>query len=492
MNNNQHDTNYISSRRHFLSTGAFSLAGVASACLLRDEGLLAAEKKEKKQVRPELEQKTYDLKPKEPLFEPRAKAMISMWMQGGPSHLDLFDPKPTLTKLNGKNYEGDIKYDNAAEASPKLFASPWKFKKHGECGTELSELLPYLGEVVDQITVIRSMHTGVNNHGQSIRALQNGRILGGRPTVGSWLTYALGSETQDLPAYMALIDPGQLPVMGVENWSNGFLPSLYQGTVVRAQEPRILNLDPPPFLKGNPQLRALSYLKRLNQQHYEQRRGYHDLEARIASYELAEHMQLAAKEAMNLQEESLATQKMYGMDKPETKEYGSRCLIARRLIERGVRFVQIFTPNQKWDHHGNIRAALPAACKIVDQPGAALVADLAQRGLLDTTVVQWGGEMGRLPVIEKDKGPAAQGRDHNTYGFSWWVAGGGFKAGHVHGATDEVGHKAVENVVNHYDYHLTLLHLFGLDANRLVFEQGGREQSLIDNQGGRVVKELLA
>ena len=492
MNDLQNNIDAAASRRHFLSTGAFSLAGVASACLMRDEGLLAEEKKEKKESRPELEQQTYDLKPKQPLFEPKARAMISLWMQGGPSHIDLFDPKPALTKLDGKNYEGEIKYDNAAGASPKLLGSPWKFKKHGECGMELSELMPYLGEVVDKITMIRSMHTGVNNHGQSIRALQNGRILGGRATVGSWLTYALGCETQDLPAYMALIDPGQLPVMGVENWSNGFLPSLYQGTVARATEPRILNLDPPPFLKGAPQKRALSFLKELNHRHLERRKGYHDLNARIASYELAEHMQSAAKEAMNLQDESQVTQKMYGMDKPETKEYGSRCLIARRLIERGVRFVQIFTPNQKWDHHGSIRTSLPAACKIVDQPSAALVADLSQRGLLDSTAVQWGGEMGRLPVIQKANSVAAQGRDHNTYGFSWWVAGGGFKAGHVHGVTDEVGHKAVEGIVNHYDYHMTLLHLFGLDAGRLMFEQGGREQSLIDNQGGRIVKEILA
>ncbi len=490
--NNQNNTHTISSRRHFLSTGAFSLASVAAACVMRDEGLFAAEKDDKKESRPELAQQTFDLKPKQPDYEPKAKAMISLWMQGGPSHLDLFDPKPVLSKLNGKKYKGDIKYDNAAGASPILLGSPWKFKKHGQCGTELSELLPHLAKVVDDITVIRSMHTGVNNHGQSIQALQTGRILSGRPTVGSWLTYALGSVTQDLPAYMALIDPGSLPVQGVQNWTNGFLPSLYQGTVVRPKEPRILNLDPPPHLKGNPQQQALAYLKQLNQQHLEQRQGYHDLSARIASYELAEHMQQAAKEAMNLNEESKATQKMYGMDNPVSKNFGSRCLIARRLVERGVRCIQLFTRNQQWDHHGNIRNSLPASCKIIDQPSAALVADLKQRGLLDSTAVQWGGEMGRLPVIQKGGGAAKVGRDHNTYGFSWWVAGGGFKGGHVHGTTDDIGHKAVDNIVNHYDYHKTLLHLFGFDAGKLIFERNGREQSLIDNQGGRIVKEILA
>lgn len=482
-----------SSRRHFMASGSLSLAGFALSTLLQNEQLLAETPATKDPfVRPELEQKTFDVKPKRPHFEPTAKAMISLWMQGGPSHLDLFDPKPVLQKMDGKEYDGDIKYDNAAQASSKILGSPWKFKKHGQCGMDLSELLPGLSEIVDDITLIRSMHTGVNNHGQSIRALQNGRNLGGRPTVGSWLTYGLGCETENLPAYVALIDPGQLPVMGVENWSNGFLPSLYQGTVVRPHEPRILNLDPPPHLKGKSQRLALDYLAQLNQQHLAQRRGYHDLQARIASYELAAHMQLAAKEAVDFSHESKATHKMYGLEDPATKDFGARCLIARRLIERGVRFAQVFTENQRWDHHGSIASGLPSACKKVDIPSAALVKDLKQRGLLDSTVVHWGGEMGRLPVIQNDTGPTRVGRDHNTYGFSMWVAGGGFKAGHIHGATDELGHKAVEDVVNHFDYHATLLHLFGFDANRFSFETGKRTMSLLDNQAGRVIEELLA
>ncbi|TWU20214.1 hypothetical protein Pla52o_47290 [Novipirellula galeiformis] len=482
----------LSARRHFMASGAMSLAGFALATLLRNEELSAQTPVKDPFVRPEAEPKAYDVKPKEPHFQPTAKAMISLFMQGGPSHLDLFDPKPVLDKMDGKNYEGDIKYDNAAEASSKLMASPWKFKKHGHCGMEISELLPGLAEVVDEITLIRSMHTGVNNHGQSIRALQNGRNLGGRPTVGSWLTYGLGCETDELPAYVALIDPGQLPVMGVENWSNGFLPSLYQGTVVRPQEPRILNLDAPAHLSGVAQQEALSFLETLNRQHLEQRAGFHDLQARIASYELAANMQLAAKEAVDFSRESKATLKMYGLEDPATKDFGARCLIARRLIERGVRFAQVFTENQRWDHHNRIQSGLPSACKKVDIPSAALVKDLRQRGLLDSTVVHWGGEMGRLPVIENDSGPARVGRDHNTYGFSMWVAGGGFKQGYVHGATDELGHKAVEGVVNHFDYHATLLHLFGLDAERFGFEVNNRSMSLLDNQGGQVVKELLA
>lgn len=481
----------IGSRRHFMASSSLSLTGFALSALWQNERACAAESQAPFQ-RPELEPKTFDVTPKQPHFEPTAKAMISLWMQGGPSHMDLFDPKPMLQKLDGKDYDGDIKYDNAAQASAKILGSPWKFKKHGECGMELSELLPGLSEIVDDITLIRSMHTGVNNHGQSIRALQNGRNLGGRPTIGSWLTYGLGCETDKLPAYVALIDPGQLPVMGVENWSNGFLPSVYQGTVVRPREPRILNLDPPPHLKGEAQQLALDFLQSINREHLAQRAGYHDLQARMASFELASHMQLAAKEAVDFKDESVATLRMYGLEDPATKEFGSRCLIARRLIERGVRFVQVFTENQRWDHHGSIRSGLPSACKKVDVPSAALVKDLKQRGLLESTVVHWGGEMGRLPVIQNDTGPTRVGRDHNTYGFSMWVAGGGFRNGYVHGATDELGHKAVEDVVNHFDYHATLLHLFGFDAERLVFETNSRSMSLQDNQGGTVVKELLA
>ena len=268
--------------------------------------------------------------------------MISMFMQGGPSHLDLFDPKPELAKRHLQNFTGDIKYDNTADASTKLFASPWKFRKHGQCGMELSELLPHLGDVADDICLIRSMHTGVNNHGQSINALNTGEILSGRPSLGSWLTYALGCETQNLPAFVVLTDPGGLPVRGVDNWQNGWLPSLYQGTVVRPQEPRILNLDPPPQLQGPAQQRFLSYLDSVNREHLAAIPREQDLAARIESYELAARMQVAAKEALDISSESAAIHKLYGIDDPVTREFGTRCLIARRLVERGVRFVQIY------------------------------------------------------------------------------------------------------------------------------------------------------
>ena len=473
------------SRRHFLATSSMSLAPIALAWLLGEDQLLA------EPIKPGLEPEKFDLLPKRPHAPPRATAMISLFMQGGPSQVDLLDPKPLLTELDGQKFPGDIKYDNAAQASSKILGSPWKFSKHGDCGTEVSELLPNLAKVVDDIVVVRSMHSGVNNHGQAIHALNNGRIQSGRPALGSWLTYGLGSQSQNLPAYVAMTDPQGLPVEGVLNWSNGWLPSLFQGTVVRPREPRILNLEPTPELRGEVQRNYLDYLAELNRQHLDERPGESDLAARIANYELAARMQSAAGEALDINQETKATHEMYGLDNPATQEYGARCLIARRLIERGVRFVQVFTRNQFWDHHGSIRTALPASCLKTDKPAAALVADLKQRGLLDTTVVHWGGEMGRLPVIQNDAGPASVGRDHNTYGFSMWLAGGGFRRGGTYGETDEFGHRAVRDIVNHYDYHATLLHLFGLDPARLVYRRNGRQETLLDGQPGQVVAGIL-
>ncbi|MFO0869935.1 MAG: DUF1501 domain-containing protein [Pirellulales bacterium] len=473
-------------RRELLQNATLGVGAVALAWLLREDAASAAPQ------RPELVPRKFDLLPKPPHYRPHAKAMISLFMQGGPSAVDLCDPKPLLNKHHGEKFSGEIKYDNAAEASAKILGCPWKYSRHGESGLELTELLPHLGTIADDITLIRSMYTGVNNHGQSIDALNTGRPISYRPSLGSWMTYGLGTESQNLPAFVVLTDPDGLPVLGVQNWANGWLPSLYQGTVVRPREPRILNLDPPAQQRGRPQEGFLGYLGELNREHLARHPGELDLEARIASYELAARMQSAAKEAVDLSQETAATQKLYGLDDPATRDYGTRCLIARRLVERGVRFVQIYTRYQFWDHHGSIRTALPAACRKTDQPSAALVQDLKQRGLLDTTLVHWGGEMGRLPVIQNDTGPEKVGRDHNTYGFSMWLAGGGVKAGYVHGETDEWGHRAIKDVVTHSDYHATLLHLFGLDHQKLTFTRNVQELSLVDGQQARIVQEVLA
>jgi hypothetical protein len=479
--------NHFCSRRHFLKANSFSLAGLALAHLLREDGLLAGP-----MIQPPIGPQKFDLAPKTPAFQPKARAMISLFMMGGPSQIDLFDPKPGMKKYDGKPFPGDIRYDNAAEASSKVFASPFEFAKHGECGMELSELLPHLATIADDITLIRSMKTGVNNHLQSLYALNSGSFRSGRPSVGSWLTYALGSETRDLPAYVAMTDPRGLPQFASQHWTCGWLPSIYQGTQVRPTEPRILNLDPADHLLGAAQARQLDFIQSINREHLATHPGESDLDARIASYELAARMQVAAKEALDISKESDATKKLYGIDQNPTRDYGTRCLIARRLVERGVRFVQVLNVGQSWDHHGGLVKALPNNCRAVDQPAAALVQDLKALGLLDTTVVHWGGEMGRLPVLQNDTGREKCGRDHNTFGFSMWLAGGGFKGACVHGETDEWGHHAVKDVVTHHDYHATLLQLFGFDHEKLIYQRNGQQLTLTDKQPATVVKELIA
>src|SRR3990172_6580662 len=374
------------SRREFLARNAMGIGGVALAWLLRQDKLLATPANIPRTPQ------SFDMKPKQSHFAPRAQAMISLFMHGGPSHVDLLDPKPELTKHSGSDYQGEVTYSFINRASKKLFGSPWKFRKYGEAGTDVSELLPHFSRIVDDVCVIRSMHTDINGHESSIWFMNTGKSQPGRPALGSWLTYALGSESQNLPAYVVMPDPGGHPVDGVRNWSNGWMPPLFQGTVVRSREPRILNLDPPAHLKGALQRSNLEFLADLNRRHLAEHPGEADLEARIASYELAARMQSAAKDALDLSQETKATQEMYGLDNPETAEYGARCLVARRLVERGVRFVQLFIAGQIWDNHTNIRGALPSCCRKTDKPAAALVTDLNQRGLLESTIVHWGGE----------------------------------------------------------------------------------------------------
>lgn len=479
--------NNTNTRREFLAKNAMGVGSMALAWLLQQEHLLANPAKIPQA------QESFDMKAKTPPRLSQAHAMISLFMHGGPAHMDLLDPKPELTKYSGTEYADDVQFSFVNRASKTLFGSPWRFQKHGECGTEVSELLPHFAKIVDDACVIRSMHTGHNGHEVSIRYWQSGipAVLG-RPTLGAWLTYALGSESQDLPAYMVLTDPGGQPVDGVNNWTNGWMPPLFQGTVLRPREPRILNLQPPQHLKGELQRQNLAFLAQLNQAHLDRHPGENDLEARIASYELAARMQTAATEALDIAGETEATLRLYGIDQPETKEYGTRCLIARRLVERGVRFVQLFLDGQPWDNHSSIKTSLAAACKRTDQPAAALVQDLKQRGMLDSTLVHWGGEIGRLPVTENHGAADAKGRDHNGQGFSTWLAGGGVKGGMTYGETDEFGHRAAVNKVTPNDLQATLLHLFGLEHEQLSFRYNGREQHLTDGCECRIVREILA
>ena len=473
------------SRRRYLAEQGMGLGAVALALLLDQEKLLA------KPAGISQEAVQFDLLPKRPHHEPQAKAMISLFQHGGPSHMDLTDPKPELTKHNGKETGEEFVYSGVATASRKLLGSPWKFARHGQSGTEISELMPNVAECVDDICLIRSMHTGFNAHEINIRYFHGGvPAITGRPNLASWLLYGLGSETQNLPAYMVLTEGG-IPVDGVRNWEHGFLPAQFQSTVLRPQEPRILNLRTPPHLRGGPQAQNLQFMQALNQAYQKDHPGNHDLEARIASYELAARMQGSAAEALDISQETKATHTMYGLDEEISREYGTRCLIARRLVERGVRFVQLFMDTQPWDNHDKLLTGLPKICRRTEKPTAGLLKDLNQRGMLDSTILHWGGEIGRLPVTEDHGGPEKNGRDHNGQGFSIWLAGAGIKPGMVYGKTDELGHRAVENVVTPNDYHATLLHLFGLDWQKLVYHHKNRSENITSGRPARVVSDIL-
>jgi hypothetical protein len=487
MTDSMHDDElWMPQRRRWLQQIGMGVGAIALELMLAQEAARGQP--------PVIKDKPHrDLHPRATHFEPKAKAMISLFQHGGPSHMDLTDPKPELTKFHGTDYQGDVGFSFVNQASKKLLGSPFSFAPRGNCGTELSELLPHTSGVIDDICLIRSMHTGNNGHEVSIRYFHGGipGILG-RPTLGSWLTYALGSESQDLPAYMVLSDPGGHPVDGVTNWSNGFMPALFQGTVLRPKEPRIFNLQPPPHLAGQMQQQNLELLHEINKQHTVHHPDEPELNARMATYELAARMQLAATDALDISKETQATLSLYGIDDPESREYGTRCLLARRLIERGVRFVQLFHSGQPWDHHDSIQKNLPAICRKTDKPVAGLVADLKQRGLLDSTLVHWGGEIGRLPVTQDHGSPERAGRDHNGQGFSIWLSGGGIKGGMAFGKTDEFGHKAVEQLVTPNDFQATVMHLFGLDHTKVSFPYNNNQQFITSNRPARVVRELLA
>jgi hypothetical protein len=418
----------------------------------------------------------------------RAKAVICLFQHGGPSQMDLFDYKPVLTKRHGQAYTGELEAHFHTQVG-KVLGSPYKFLKCGRSGLELSELLPHTGRIADDLTLVRSMMTDSVDHEAALRMIHSGKTFAGRPAWGSWVLYGLGSLRQDLPAYVVLSDPGGLPVEGTGNWSSGFLPAVYQGTPFRATGTPVANLVPPAAVTAQSRTNQLHFLDELNAAHLRRHPGNAELEARISNYELAAKMQTAVPAVLDISLESETTRRLYGLDRPETAEYAKRCLLARRLVEQGVRFVQIFLSGQPWDTHTKNAEQLKKLTAMTDQPCAALVQDLKQRGLLDSTIVLWTGEFGRLPVSQ---GP--DGRDHNRHGFSLWLAGGGFKRGYVHGASDDFGYRAVKDVVRVPDLHATLMHALGLDHERLTYPHAGRDDSLTDVgvTKARVVPALLA
>ena len=422
------------------------------------------------------------------IVQPRAKSVICLFQNGGPSQMDLFDPKPELTKWHGQAYPAGELETHFDKQKGNVLGSPYQFRRCGQTGMELCELLPYTGSIADDITLIRSMTTGSVDHEAALRMMHSGRLFAGMPSWGSWVTYALGSENQDLPAFVVLSDPGGLPIDGEKNWSSGWLPAVYQGTVFRSGKSPVLNLLAPEGMTELARRNQLKYLEKLNRQHATRYPENTELTARIANFETAARMQTSVPRLMDLSSETAATREMYGLDNPTIGEYGARCLTARKLIEEGVRFVGVYLNGQPWDTHSKNAESLKGLCARTDQPSAALVKDLKQRGLLDSTIVMWTGEFGRLPISQ-----GSDGRDHNRHAFSLWIAGGGFKAGLTYGATDPFGYKAIEQVVNVCDLHATLLATLGLDHHTLTAPYDGRDTSLTDAEvtKARVVNELL-
>ncbi len=463
-------------RRAFFQTSAGALGSLALSHLLSAESLTGATHR--------------PLAPRPPGSRPRAKSVICLFQHGGPSQMDLFDPKPELNRRDGQTYPGDLEIHFDKQAG-KLLQSPFRFRRYGQCGMELSELLPHTGSICDDITLVRSMKTDSVDHESALRLIHSGKFQAGRPTLGAWVLYGLGTERQDLPAYVVLSDPGGLPVDGIRNWTSGWLPAEFQGTQLRSEGTPVFNLATPEDLAGEGRRDQLDLLAALNRNHLTRHPGHPELEARITNFEIAARMQTSVGEVLDLDREPESVKRLYGLDHADkaTANYARRCLMARRLVERGVRFVQVYLSGQPWDTHDKNAERLRGLCRMTDQPSAALVSDLKQRGLLDDTIVLWTGEFGRLPISQ-----GKDGRDHNRHAFSLWMAGGGFRKGHVHGATDEFGYRSVDQVVRVYDLHATLLQALGLDHTRLTYPHEGRDDSLTDPTvtQAQVVESLLA
>lgn len=424
-------------------------------------------------------------------YAAKAKSVIFLFMYGGPSHVDLFDPKPALTKWHGKPipvFNPDDVFRKGSKNS--AFASPFKFVRHGEAGLEICEHYPHLAQLADELCVIRSMHAESNNHGPALFQMQTGALLSGRPSIGSWAAYGLGTENQNLPVFVVMLDHQGAPVNGALNWTSGFMPAAYQGVPFRPTGEPIAYLVPPAGVSAEQQRSRLDLLHQWNQRHQGQHPDEAALAARIASYELAYRMQSHATEAVDLADETEEVRNLYGLDHKTTAHFGRNCLMARRLVERGVRFVQVYSGGNEgpraWDAHDDVEKNHELHCAETDLPIAGLITDLKRRGLLEETLVIWGGEFGRTPFAEDGKG-----RDHHARAFTMWLAGGGAKRGYVHGETDEFGYHVARDPVSVPDLHATILHLLGLDHTRLTYPYLGRNFRLTD-VSGNVVQRLLA
>ncbi len=470
----------LRSRRNFLRTAANGVGGWALADLLAKDGLSAVS--------------TDPLIPQKPHFAPKAKHVIYMFMEGGPSQYELFDHKPELAKWDGKSLPPEMTKDMKLafiKPTAKVMGSQFKFNKYGQSGMELSELAPHLGEVADDISLVRSIHTDAFNHHPGQLLLFTGAIVPGRPTLGAWSLYGLGSESQNLPGFVVL-SSGKGTSGGTTNFSAGFLPSHFQGTPFRNMGDPILYLSNPDGVSRDTQRATLDFVNDMNRMHLDET-GDGEIESRINNYELAFRMQMEAPDLMDFSNESPETLEMYGIesDNEHRRQYATNCLLARRLVERGVRFVLMM--DASWDDHTYLNEKLPKRMDEIDKPTAALVKDLKRLGLLDDTLVVWGGEFGRTPMVEirKPEEAANAGRDHHPHAFSMWMAGGGIKGGYVHGETDELCLKVTKDPVHVHDLQATWLHQLGFDHEKLTYRHMGRDFRLTDVHG-RVVNELLA
>jgi hypothetical protein len=468
-------------RRAFLARAGGGFGAIALASMLHDQRLLACESPATSAASP--------LAPRASHFPARARSVIFLFMSGGPSHVDLFDPKPELVRLAGQPIPesyGTFKTRRAV-AKNKLMPPLRPFRRRGQCGMEVSDLLPHIAGCVDDLCLFRACHGDSVTHPESVYQMNTGSILMGKPSLGAWATYGLGTENQDMPAFVVMPDPAGWVKGGAPAWSNGFLPAAYQGTILRGGATPILNLNTPEGVGADQQRATLDLINRWNRASMDVADRDSDLAARIAAYELAFRMQSRAPEVVDIAGESRATRQMYGLDDKTTADFGLRCLLARRMVERGVRFVQLYCGDTNgWDGHSKISQNHTELCAASDQPVAGLLRDLKQRGLLETTLVVWGGEFGRTPMSE-----GSDGRDHNPHGFSMWMAGGGVKGGQVIGATDDVGLRAAVDKTHVHDLHATILHLLGLDHTRLTYRHNGRNERLTD-VAGRVVQQALA
>jgi hypothetical protein len=479
------------SRRDFLFEAGCGISGVALAQMLSDQGLLAADVSEACSAKP-LGANPYALKA--PHFKPRAKAVISLFMTGGPGAMDLWDYKPALTKYAGEPLDGKVHGDvNVRQGYPgPLMPSPFEFKRFGQSGKLVSEVFPHLGQHVDEIAFIHSVFGKSNDHVQAHYEMQSGQIRVGFPAAGSWITYGLGTESASLPAFVVINDPRGGPIGGPTNWSAGYMPAVYQGTLFRAAGDPIVDLKPVAGMTVDTQRARLDLLAKLNELDMEKYPGSSELAARISSYELAYRMQGCAPQAIDINTESEATKKLYGLDEKITEPFGRQCLLARRLVEHGVRFVQLFQGgmgNQNtdtWDAHSNVKENHTQHAKESDLPIAGLLTDLKARGLLDDTLVIWHGEFGRMPISQR-----GIGRDHNPGVMTVWMAGAGIKGGQSIGTSDEWGYKAAEQPVSYHDLHATMLHLLGLDHTKLTYRFNGRDMRLTDVYG-TLIPQIVA